>query len=75
VSVSTTGGAKTSFEADPSAGNHGGAIWAFTAGAGSRRLKLVLRGLRPGSYLATIVLTAQGRHSRTVTLRLRIIGG
>ncbi len=47
----------------------------FTAGAGSRRLKLVLRGLRPGSYLATIVLTAQGRHSRTVTLRLRIIGG
>ncbi len=32
VSVSTTGGAKTSFEADPSAGNHGGAIWGAGAG-------------------------------------------
>ena len=32
VPVSTTGGAKTSFEADPSAGNHGGAIWGAGAG-------------------------------------------
>ncbi|MDQ6744993.1 MAG: PQQ-binding-like beta-propeller repeat protein [Actinomycetota bacterium] len=47
----------------------------FTAAAGPRRLRLVLRGLGPGSYLVRIALNAHGKPSRPVTLRLRITGG